>query len=89
MTYGEDIPADSLCGKEHVAVMGSGIASHSLTIVIPALNEEQAIGGTITRCLAAREQIKEAAGLDDVEIIVVHQEGRWLIRGVSYERRGA
>lgn len=25
----------------------------------------------------------------DVEIIVVHQEGRWLIRGVSYERRGA
>jgi len=51
--------------------MGSGIASHSLTIVIPALNEEQAIGGTITRCLAAREQIKEAAGLDDVEIIVV------------------
>src|SRR5687767_9912591 len=51
--------------------MASGITSHSLTIVIPALNEEQAIGGTITRCLDAREQIKDAAGLDDVEIIVV------------------
>jgi glycosyltransferase involved in cell wall biosynthesis len=51
--------------------MVSGITRQSLTIVIPALNEEQAIGGTITRCLAAREQIKEAAGLDDVEIIVV------------------
>jgi glycosyltransferase involved in cell wall biosynthesis len=51
--------------------MESGITSHSLTIVIPALNEEQAIGGTITRCLDAREQIKDAAGLDDVEIIVV------------------
>jgi glycosyltransferase involved in cell wall biosynthesis len=43
----------------------------TLTVVIPALNEEEAIGGTITRCLAARGQIKEAAGLDEVEIIVV------------------
>jgi glycosyltransferase involved in cell wall biosynthesis len=43
----------------------------SLTIVIPALNEEEAIGGTIERCLAARAHIKEVAGLTDVEIIVV------------------
>lgn len=43
----------------------------SLTIVIPALNEEQAIGGTIARCLSAREQIREEAGLADVEIVVV------------------
>ena len=43
----------------------------SLTIVIPALNEEKAIGGTITRCLAARETIKRVAGLSSVEIIVV------------------
>lgn len=44
---------------------------HTLTIVIPALNEEQAIGGTITRCLAAREAIKSASGLSHVELIVV------------------
>ncbi|MDZ7620402.1 MAG: glycosyltransferase family 2 protein [Patescibacteria group bacterium] len=43
----------------------------SLTIVIPALNEEQAIGSTIECCLAARQYIKEAAGLAAIEIIVV------------------
>jgi glycosyltransferase involved in cell wall biosynthesis len=43
----------------------------ALTIAIPALNEEDAIGGTIARCLAARERIKEAAGLAHVEIFVV------------------
>jgi glycosyltransferase involved in cell wall biosynthesis len=44
---------------------------HTLTIVIPALNEEGAIAGTITRCLAAREGIKQVAGLSHVEVIVV------------------
>ncbi len=42
-----------------------------LTIVIPALNEEDAIGATISRCLEAREAISHEAGLDGVEIIVV------------------
>tara|TARA_R100001132_G_C3275023_1_gene97606 strand:+ start:8283 stop:9572 length:1290 start_codon:yes stop_codon:yes gene_type:complete len=42
-----------------------------LTIVIPALNEEDAIGGTIARCLEAREEISHQSGLDGVEIIVV------------------
>jgi glycosyltransferase involved in cell wall biosynthesis len=42
-----------------------------LSIVIPALNEEEAIGDTITRCLAARNYICECAGLSDVEILVV------------------
>ncbi len=42
-----------------------------LTIVIPALNEEESIGMTIERCLAARAGIASTAGLEDVEIIVV------------------
>ena len=44
---------------------------NSLTIVIPALNEEGAIGATIARCLQARQEIATVAGLDDIEIIVV------------------
>ena len=47
------------------------LRSHSLTVVIPALDEEAAIGDTVTRCLDAVAQIKSAAGLDAVEIIVV------------------
>lgn len=43
----------------------------SLSIVIPALNEEDAIGGTIARCLEATAAIKATAGLNYVEIIVV------------------
>jgi glycosyltransferase involved in cell wall biosynthesis len=44
---------------------------HTLTIVIPALNEEGSIANTIERCLAAREAIEAAAHLKSVEIIVV------------------
>jgi glycosyltransferase involved in cell wall biosynthesis len=47
------------------------VSEHSLTIVIPALNEEGAIGSIIERCLEAREGICRVAGLADVEIIVV------------------
>ncbi len=42
-----------------------------LTIVIPALNEEEAIGDTITRCLDSRALIQAVSGVADVEIIVV------------------
>ena len=42
-----------------------------LSIVIPALNEEAAIGGTLGRCLEAREHIRKHGGVDDVEILVV------------------
>ena len=42
-----------------------------LTIVIPALNEEDAIGATIERSLAARESIVADSPVDDVEIVVV------------------
>ena len=42
-----------------------------LTIVIPALDEEEAIGSTVQRCLDARDHIVKSGGVDDVEIIVV------------------
>jgi glycosyltransferase involved in cell wall biosynthesis len=43
----------------------------SLTIVIPALNEEDAIGATIERCLAARESILRDTPIREIAIIVV------------------
>jgi glycosyltransferase involved in cell wall biosynthesis len=43
----------------------------SLTIVIPALNEEDSIGTTIERCLAARDHIRRTAGVLETEVIVV------------------
>ena len=44
----------------------------SLTIVIPALNEEEAIGQTISRvCLEARPEVCRAGGLAEIELIVV------------------
>jgi glycosyltransferase involved in cell wall biosynthesis len=43
----------------------------SLTIVIPALNEEEAIGETIRRCLDAKHRIQEETPIQEVEIIVV------------------
>ncbi len=42
-----------------------------LTVVIPALNEEKAIGPIIERSLAARKTIVRGSPVDDVEIIVV------------------
>lgn len=51
--------------------MTSATTRNTLTIVIPALNEEEAIGSTIQRCLDARDSITKTAELADVEIIVV------------------
>jgi glycosyltransferase involved in cell wall biosynthesis len=48
-----------------------GLDIHSLTIVIPAFNEASAIGDTISRCLEAREYIKDGSGIVDIELIVV------------------
>lgn len=51
--------------------MNRAFTPHVLTIVIPALNEEESIGPTISRCLAAADGICSEAGLSDVEVIVV------------------
>lgn len=42
-----------------------------LTIVLPALNEEDAIGQTISRCLAAREEIMAQTAVTTVQVVVV------------------
>jgi glycosyltransferase involved in cell wall biosynthesis len=42
-----------------------------LTIVIPALNEEESIGQTIQRCLEARDHIRGVGRIRDVEVVVV------------------
>jgi hypothetical protein len=42
-----------------------------LTVVIPALNEEQSIAAIVGRCLAAAPRIRSACGIDAVEIVVV------------------
>lgn len=52
---------------------GSG---HVLTVVIPALDEEQAIGATLERCLCARDAITASGGVERVEIVVVNDGSR-------------
>jgi glycosyltransferase involved in cell wall biosynthesis len=47
-----------------------------LSIIIPAYNEEDAIEAILTQCLAARQPLKAAAGLSDVEVIAVDDGSR-------------
>jgi len=55
----------------HAGRRGQQPAADSLTVVIPALNEEGAIGDTVGRCLAASREIMREARLASVELIVV------------------
>lgn len=51
--------------------LGRLVETVKLTIVIPALNEQDAIGSTIEQTLAARRSIVERGAVDEVEVIVV------------------
>ncbi|MDE2238281.1 MAG: glycosyltransferase family 2 protein, partial [Elusimicrobia bacterium] len=55
----------------------------TLSIVIPAYNEESAIEAIIARCLGAREMICREAGLSSVEIIVVDDGSRDRTRALA------
>ena len=48
----------------------------TLTIVIPAYNEEKAIASIIERCLAERERIMAETPVSEVEIVVVNDGSR-------------
>jgi len=50
--------------------------AHTLTIVIPAYNEEKAIASIIERCLAERERIIAETPVEDVEVLVVNDGSR-------------
>ena len=49
----------------------AGDQKEILSIVIPALNEEESIADIVSRCLEAKIDIQKEAGIDEVEIIVV------------------
>lgn len=52
---------------------GAGVERVKFSIVIPAYNEEQAIGEILRRCAGAAVRIIQAgAGIDSIEIIVVN-----------------
>jgi glycosyltransferase involved in cell wall biosynthesis len=53
------------------ASTSSSAERRSLTIVIPALNEEESIGTTVQRCLDAREHIRQRGAVSEIEVIVV------------------
>ncbi|THB77268.1 MAG: glycosyltransferase family 2 protein [Desulfobulbaceae bacterium] len=52
--------------------MTQHIVKNSLSIIIPAYNEESAISSTVNRCLQAAAKLKDTQGLEQIEIIVVN-----------------
>lgn len=53
------------------SALADGFEASLLSVVIPALNEEDSIGTTIQRCLDARDRIKRVGRVRDVQVIVV------------------
>ncbi len=66
-------PAPRRAGASADAVPSlADTATCRFTIVIPALNEEQAIGGTLTDVLLARRRIVEKTAVTEVRVVVVN-----------------
>lgn len=60
--------------RRESAIRAEGVATRErpvLSIVIPALNEEESIESTVQRCLQARERIQRVGVVRDIEVIVV------------------
>lgn len=64
-------PVSEVPGAVQAAAAAAPLSNRTLTIVIPALNEEESIGSTIQRCLDARDGICRVGGVKDIEVIVV------------------
>jgi glycosyltransferase involved in cell wall biosynthesis len=68
----DEVRTSAAANQAHRTSRVSSGAMPLLTIVIPALNEEESIGSTVQRCLEAREHICWAGNVRDVEVIVVN-----------------
>ncbi len=67
---GHPVPRSPV-GHDHSAHQ-PGTKTWRFTVVIPALNEEQAIGGTLTDVLQARQQIIDNTPVTHVHVVVVN-----------------
>ncbi len=57
-----------------------------LTIVIPALNEEESIGQTVQRCLDAHDDLVVSGQLRDIEVIVVNDGSTDRTSEIAHEK---
>lgn len=59
-----------------------------LSIVVPAYNEEDAVDGILKACLDAREPLKKALGLSDVEVVLVDDGSKDATRAKAAKWQG-